>query len=105
MQRDAIRVVEGEATAWPTIEDQARREGRDRRLAALVQTRPAAFDAGLHQSDALRAGLTCQSTMASQLMRSAMGYGFQGQGQISCAPTSTRRGVVARNPSEKFASP
>ncbi len=33
------------------------------------------------QPSAVRAGLACQSTKASQLMSSAMGYGFQGQGQ------------------------
>jgi len=81
VQRDAIRVVEGGATARPALEDQARGEGRDHRLAALVQPRPAAFDTGLHQSDEVRAGLACQSATASQLMSSAMGYGFEGQGQ------------------------
>ena len=56
-----------------------RREAKDNhRLAALVQPRPAALDAGIRQPDAVRAGLACQSATASQLMNSAMGYGFQG---------------------------
>jgi hypothetical protein len=59
----------------------ARGEGRNHRLAALVQPRPAALYAGIRQPDAVRAGLACQSATASQLMNSAMGYGFQGQGQ------------------------
>jgi transposase InsO family protein len=64
------------------LQDPARGEGRNHRLAALVQPRSAAFDAGLRQPHAVRAGLACESTKASQLMSSAMGYGFQGQGQI-----------------------
>jgi putative transposase len=60
-----------------------RREAKDEAidLAALVQPRSTALDAGLRQPDAVRAGMACQSAAASQLMSSAMGYVFQGQGQ------------------------
>ena len=85
MQRDVVRLVEGGATARQAIQDQTRGEGRNHRLAALVQPRSAAFDTGLRQPDAVRAGLACQSATASQLMNSAMGYGFQEQGQCRFA--------------------
>tara|TARA_R110001599_G_scaffold131492_1_gene307469 strand:+ start:304 stop:753 length:450 start_codon:yes stop_codon:yes gene_type:complete len=43
------------------------------------------------QPDAVRRKLACQSTPASQCMRSALGYGIQGQGQ-------TGAGAAARLP-------
>ncbi len=95
LQRDAVRVVEGGAVARTTLQDQARGEGRGHRLAALVQPRSTALDAGLRQPDAVRAGMACQSTTASQLMNSAMGYGFQGQGQ-SAKTTFPEAGPLGR---------
>ena len=82
LQRDAVRVIEGGTAARSALQDPAPGHGRSRRLDALVQPRPTALDSGLRQPDAVRRKLVRQSTLASQCMRSTMGYGFQGQGHI-----------------------
>jgi transposase InsO family protein len=74
---------EGGTPAWAALQDQAPRDGRSRRLDVLVQPDSTALDTGLRQPDAVRRKLACQSTPASQCMRSAMGYGFQGQGHLA----------------------
>ena len=51
------------------------------RLAALLQPCSTALDAGPRRLDAVRSGLARESAKASQLISSAMKYGFQGQGQ------------------------
>ena len=63
----------------------SRRHAKDEtcRVAALVRQSPAAFDAGVCQSDAVQRRMACQ---ASQFMSSAMGYAIQGQGQSNNCP-------------------
>jgi putative transposase len=81
LQRGAVWVVEGGAAARAAIQDSSPGHRRSPRLDALVQPNPTALDAGLRQPDAVRGKLAGPSTQASQRMRSAVGYGVQGQGQ------------------------
>src|SRR5205814_8630399 len=89
------------ATARAALRNPTSRDGRDHRLAALVQQHPTALDAGLRQSDAVRARLACRSAQTSQLMTSVMGYGFQGQGQrdgrLRHGELRSESGGIARN--------
>ncbi len=68
---------------------ETRRQAKDETIAWLLwyNQHPAALDAGLCQPDAVRAKLACGSAQTSQRMTSAMGYGFQGQGQTSVPPS------------------
>ena len=90
-------IIEGGAAARTTLRKQARSQGRNRCVAALVQPYSTSLDAGLRQPDAVRAGMACQSTTASQLMNSAMGYGFQGQGQVELTGPMIQEGNTPRD--------
>ncbi len=81
LQRNAVRVVEGGAAARPTLRDAAPGHGRSDRLAALVQpyadcTRRWPTSARCGSSKTGLRPRPCKS-----IRDSAMGYGFQGQGQ------------------------
>ena len=68
VQRDTVRLAEGGAAAQPTLRDPAPGEGRNHRVAALVQPNTTTLDAGLCQPDAVRAKLVCSSGQASQFV-------------------------------------
>ena len=72
---------QGGQAARQTLQDPARRHGRDRRLADVLQPPAASFVVGLRQSDAIRTGLACRPEPAGCVKVSVMGSGKRGQGQ------------------------
>jgi len=81
--RKPVGFVEGGASARRAVRDSSRGDGRGDRLDELLQSSQAAFDAGLRQSNAVRAALARRSGKAGRMTDSAMGRGKQGQGQIA----------------------
>ncbi|WP_444812973.1 integrase core domain-containing protein [Variovorax fucosicus] len=77
-----------------------KRESKDETVAWLLwynraRRHSTALDDWPTSGNAVRAGMACQSTKASQFMNSSMGYGFQGQGQTeSLSPFWAGRGVM-----------
>jgi len=74
--------AEGGTLARKALPDAQSSHGRGDRRDELLQPSQAAFDRGLLQSDAVRAGLA-RKAAASRITGSAMGYEKQGQGQAT----------------------
>lgn len=76
-------IAEGRPPARHALRVPPSGDGRGDRLDELLQSPQAAFDAGLYQSDAVRAALVRRSAEASRMTDSVIGCGKQGQAHLS----------------------
>jgi putative transposase len=60
--REPVGIAEGRPSARASVRHTARRDGRDRRLARLLQPPTNSLVAGLRQPDAVREGMACRPT-------------------------------------------
>src|SRR5208283_5449442 len=86
--RNALRFVEGRAVAWNALCDTPSGKRRGDRLAAVLQSPEAAFDAGISQPDGLREKVACRQREARRII--AQLWETPNAGKVSSRPTTAR---------------